>query len=170
MMPGTATAWHSPHATPRLEYRGDHTAFERDGYRRRYWLASCTARTPEAAQEWIRRRVWETAVQLDGPAQKIARAWLDDPRAQQATYFRLRDGRPVTLLLSDDQARYEVFVQGLPVAEAGYRVPARPIRQDPRTRHAHSRRKPGIRHRFTGRLAIPTLILAGAFAALLAPH
>lgn len=170
MMPGSANAWRSPHVHPRLEYRGNHTAFERDGYRCRYWLAGCTARTPEAAQEWIRRRVRETAVQLDGPAQKIARAWLDDSRAQQSAYYRLRDGRPVTLLLSDDQARYEVFVQGLPVAEGGYRAPAGPIPQVPRSRHTHGRKKPSIRRRIVSRLAIPTLIFAGAFAALLTPH
>ncbi|MFI1097344.1 hypothetical protein [Streptomyces sp. NPDC020917] len=76
----------------------------------------------------------------------------------------------MTLLLSDDQARYEVFVQGLPVAEGGYRAPARPIHQVPHGRHTHGRKKSGIRRRLASRLAIPTLILAGAFAVLLTPR
>jgi hypothetical protein len=93
------------------EYRGNHTAFERAGSQRRYWLARGTAQTPAAAMAWMVRRVWETAAQLDGPARRPAEAWLTDTRAQRAALHRLRNGRPVTFNLTDDQARYEIFVQ-----------------------------------------------------------
>lgn len=124
------------------EYRGNHTAFEREGYQRRYWLAGGTAQTPEAAMEWMRHRVWETAVQLDGPAQRPAMAWLSDTGAQQAALQRLEGGRPVTFTLTDDQARYEVFVQ--PVYGASTRpVPhVRPLPQPSRRRHATPRGRP----------------------------
>ncbi|MEV6013746.1 hypothetical protein AB0M29_44345 [Streptomyces sp. NPDC051976] len=153
------------------EYRGNHTAFEREGYQRRYWLARDTALTPTAALEWMRRRVRETAVQLDSPARRPAQAWLADNGAQQAALDRLGEGRPVTFTLTDDQARYEVFMQPVYGASAGAVPQARPAPRPSRRRHAAPRDPPsaaGVR-RFANRLIFQPLDV-GALVILLVPR
>lgn len=102
----------SPSGMPvAAEYRGNHTAFEREGQRRRYWLASGAEPTAVAAMEWFTGRVRKAARQLDDPAQAHAWAWLRDAEAQRAALRRLESGRVVTFMLADEQVRYEVLVQ-----------------------------------------------------------
>lgn len=125
-----------------VEYDCHHIAYELHGRGRGYWLGGCTARTPELAMEWMVRRVSETAVQLDGPAQKLAKAWLADVLAQRVGLLRLEAGQRVTFMLTDDQARYEVLVQPLYAEPAGPEPYSRPIPQTNRRRHATLRQRP----------------------------
>jgi hypothetical protein len=154
------------------EFRGNHTAHELAGYRKRYWLSSCAEQTPEAAMDWFLSRVWNTALQLDGRAQAHAWAWMRDPVAQQTALQRLESGRPVAFSVIDDHAVYEVFVQSMYGALPTRAVPAPVVGQRGSRRHAARRARSPVRglRQLAKTLTLPAVVVAGAMVVLCSPR
>ncbi|WP_042366861.1 hypothetical protein [Streptacidiphilus neutrinimicus] len=147
-----------------LAYACTHTAFPVDGTQGGYWLSRYTAPTPSAALQWLHRKLWETAAQLDDSAQRIAEDWMTDVGAQRVAARRLDNGLPVTFALVDDQARYEVSV--CPPAGAINLPRLRTVPVPVRRRHATPRRPSRIRRLAYG-LGLPAFLAAGVYVALL---